>query len=270
MLCINTPFQKRRGNLWTHTYPNGYRAQLDYMMINKKWINSVQNCKARYSLEGISIDHRIVSLRIKLSLQANKKKSNTKIANNWEHLINNEDLQNRFSTSLRNRYNILQHEDTKESANSAYQNFVKAHKETAEMLIPQKEKVKQKVPWENEITIEIRKQLKKLARMKNRNATRANVRKHKEAQKDLEATYFNEQQKYIQFQTDRIENAFENKQSSLAWQTVNEITGRKKSTKAKIKASNQEERLEKWMNHFQNLLVKSRIYLIVLLKSCRI
>ena len=95
--------------------------------------------------------------------------------------------------------------------------------------------------------------------MKNRNATRANVRKHKEAQKDLEATYFNEQQKYIQFQTDRIEKASENKQSSLAWQTINEITRRKKSTKAKIKASNQEERLKKWMNNFQNLLVKSPI-----------
>ena len=56
-----------------------------------------------------------------------------------------------------------------------------------------------------------------------------------------------------------IENASENKQSSLAWQTVNEITGQKKSTKAKIKASNQEERLKKWMNHFQNLLGKSLI-----------
>ena len=95
------------------------------------------------------------------------------------------------------------------------------------MLIPLKEKVKLKVPWENETVTGKREQLKKLAQMKNRNATRANVRKHKQAQKDLEATYFNEQQKYIQFQTDRIENAFENKQSSLAWQTVNEITGRK-------------------------------------------
>ena len=106
------------------------------------------------------------------------------------------------------------------------------------MLIPQKEKVKQKVPWENEIIIEKRKQLKKLAQMKNRNATRANVRKHKQAQKDLEATYFNEQQKHIQSQIDRIENTSENKQSSLAWQIVNEITGRKKSTRAKIKTSN--------------------------------
>ena len=90
-----------------------------------------------------------------------------------------------------------------------------------------------------------KKTTKKLAEMKNRNATRANVRKHKQAQKDLEATYFNEQQKYIQTQIDRIENASENKQSSLAWQTVNEITGRKKSTKAKIKVSNQEESLTK-------------------------
>ena len=33
----------------------------------------------------------------------------------------------------------------------------------------------------------------------------------------------------------------------------------KKSTKAKIKVFNQEERLKKWMNHFQNLLGKSLI-----------
>ena len=93
------------------------------------------------------------------------------------------------------------------------------------------------MPWENEILIEKRKRLKKLAQMKNRNAARANVRKHKQAQKNLETTYLNEQQKYIQSQIYRIENASENKQSSLAWQIVNEITGRKKSTKAKIKAS---------------------------------
>ena len=49
------------------------------------------------------------------------------------------------STSLRNRYSVHQQEDTNKSANNAYQNFVKAHKETGEMLIPQKEKVKRKI-----------------------------------------------------------------------------------------------------------------------------
>ena len=96
------------------------------------------------------------------------------------------------------------------------------------MLIPLKEKVKLKVPWENETVTGKREQLKKLAQMKNRNATRANVKKHKQAQKDLKTTYLNEKQKHIQSQIDRIENASENKQFSLAWKTVNEITGRKK------------------------------------------
>ena len=41
--------------------------------------------------------------------------------------------------------------------------------------------------------------------MKNWNATRAKVRKHKQAQKDLETTYLNEQQKCVQSQIDRIE-----------------------------------------------------------------
>ena len=107
LLSINTQSQKKGGELWSLTYPNGDRALLHYMMINKKWLNSVRNCEAFHSLEGISTDLRIVSLRIKLSLRANKKKSYRKITYNWEHLINNEDLQNQFSTSLRNRYNIL-------------------------------------------------------------------------------------------------------------------------------------------------------------------
>ena len=47
------------------------------------------------------------------------------------------------------------------------------------MLIPLKEKVERKVPWENETITEKRKQLKKLTQMKNRNASRANVKKHK-------------------------------------------------------------------------------------------
>ena len=137
-------------------------------------------------------------LRIKLSLRANKKKFNTKIACNWKHLLNNEIYKTNLALHSGTAVTYFKMKTLTKSANNAYQKFVKAHKETAEMLIPQKEKVKRKVPWENEIIIEKTKQLKMLAKMKNRNATRTNIRKHKQAQKDLEATYLNEQQKYIQ------------------------------------------------------------------------
>ena len=31
---LNTKFQKKRGKLWTHTHPNGFKSQLDYIIIN--------------------------------------------------------------------------------------------------------------------------------------------------------------------------------------------------------------------------------------------
>ena len=39
-------FQKKYAKLWTHIYPNGVKAQLDYMLVNRKWINSLMNCEA--------------------------------------------------------------------------------------------------------------------------------------------------------------------------------------------------------------------------------
>ena len=60
----------------------------------------------------------------------------------------------------------LLHNDTSKSVNNAYQNFIKAHKETAKMLITHKEKAKQKVSWENETIIEKRKNYKSLHKWK--------------------------------------------------------------------------------------------------------
>ena len=35
--CLNTNFQKREGKLWTYTYANKSKAQIDYVFINRKW-----------------------------------------------------------------------------------------------------------------------------------------------------------------------------------------------------------------------------------------
>ena len=46
----------------------------------------------------------------------------------------------------------------------------------------------------------------------------------------------------------------EDRQSRIAWQTINEVSRRKSTTKAKLKATNQEERIKLWKQHFENLL----------------
>ena len=42
LLYLNTNFQKRLGQKWTHTSMNGFKSQIDFLIINKKWKNSAK------------------------------------------------------------------------------------------------------------------------------------------------------------------------------------------------------------------------------------
>ena len=46
----------------------------------------------------------------------------------------------------------------------------------------------------------------------------------------------------------------EDRQSRIAWQAINEVSRRKNTGKAKLKAANQQERIKLWKQHFENLL----------------
>ena len=46
----------------------------------------------------------------------------------------------------------------------------------------------------------------------------------------------------------------EDRQSRIAWQTINEVSRRKSTTKAKLKPASQQERIKLWKKHFENLL----------------
>ena len=54
--------------LWTYTNPNNAKAQIGYILINKKWINSALNCEAYSSFEGESSDERIVTAKSSLKV----------------------------------------------------------------------------------------------------------------------------------------------------------------------------------------------------------
>ena len=66
----NKSFQKGLGKLWTYINPGGYNYQIDYIIIRKKWTNSLLNAEPYNSFSSIGSDHRIMSARIRLSLQA--------------------------------------------------------------------------------------------------------------------------------------------------------------------------------------------------------
>ena len=81
-----------------------------------------------------------------------------------------------------------------------------------------------------------------------------NKRKYKRAIEDLNDTYNLEQEEYVKKKIIEIESSVSKNQSAVAWKIVNEISRRKTSHKAKIRANSQKERLQKWKGHFQKLL----------------
>ena len=77
--------------------------------------------------------------------------------------------------------------------------------------------------------------------------------KTKTEQYQLAGIYIKEQTEYIQNQIDKIRDSVEDRQSRIAWQTINEVSRRKNTAKAKLKAANQQERIKLWKQHFENL-----------------
>ena len=69
------------------------------------------------------------------------------------------------------------------------------------------------------------------------NPTNINARKLKKAQNELANIYLKEQTEYIQNQINKIRDSADDRQSRIAWQTVNEVISRKNTAKAKLKAT---------------------------------
>lgn len=125
-----------------------------------------------------------------------------------------------------------------------------ACKDAALDWVSLKPKLKHRAPWESKAVIKGRKQLSEAATAQNANPRDLNKAKFKRAQASLSALYDAEQQAYLQSKIDLISNASPENKAATPWKTINEICGRKSTSKAKMKASSQQERLDLWREHF--------------------
>ena len=96
--------------------------------------------------------------------------------------------------------------------------------------------------------------MKTASKSYQKNPTNTNARKLEKAQHQLTGIYQKEQAEYIQNQIDKIRDSVEDRQSRIAWQTINEVSRRKSTAKAKLKAASQQERVKLWEQHLKNLL----------------
>ena len=108
------------------------KALIGYILINKKWNNSALNCAAYSSLEGVSSDHRIVTAKIRLSLRRNVARITTAVHYDWS-LLNKRDISDKYTLTLRNKFDAPQEISETLTSNDEYENFVNAHIEAKQL-----------------------------------------------------------------------------------------------------------------------------------------
>lgn len=248
---MNCNFKKKKGKMWTFVDPKGNTYQKDYILVNRKWRNSVTNAEAYSSFASVGSDHRPVSASIRLSLRSSKATS-AKVKYDWRALRIDHDLQERYTVEVRNRYaSLLTENDTQ---TEKYGKFVTSTQEAAKIHIPVFPKRKKSYISDNKEVIEARTNLEKATKEYEQRRSKTNRLSVKAHKKTLNDIYTDLEEKKIDEIVKEINEAHASQQHAKAWKTINELTGRKASPSGKISASTQEERKQKWYDYFSKLL----------------
>ncbi|XP_033990665.1 craniofacial development protein 2-like [Trematomus bernacchii] len=132
LLAANTTFRKRTGKRWTfQDRATGMLRQLDYILVRKKWRNSILNAEPYSTFSSVGSDHRMVSMRVRLSLSVPK--PSPKIRHDWKAFTTDPGLQTRYTEVVRKRFRQL---DKGAEPSSEYRRFVVANEEATRLCVP--------------------------------------------------------------------------------------------------------------------------------------
>ena len=253
LIITNTQRRKRMGKLWTYLSDmNGNKTQLDYILINRKWRNSVHNVEAYNSFSSLGGDHRLVTATIHLSLRKSKTPPK-KILHDWTALKDPE-IQQQYSVEVRNRFSALCTED--EDATSRYDKFIQANAEATEKLIPKKKKGKGSNTSEHPIIEAARKDVQETFAKYQIKPTRRREEDWKNSKRKFQAAYKEIEEQELDDLIKQVGNADDQSRHGESWKLINKISGRKVGKTGIVKGTTKEERVQKWFNHFQTLLGK--------------
>ena len=119
--------------------------------MKKKWNNSALNCEA-YSFFPVCSP---ITAKIQLSLRRNAARITAYVLYNRSRL-NRRDTCDKYTLTLRNKFDAIQKISEIYTPNNEYKNFVNAHTEATAESIPTEERAKRRVPWE---TLAVRKSM---------------------------------------------------------------------------------------------------------------
>ena len=110
--------------------------QLDYILVRKKWRNSILNAETYSTFSSVGSDHRVVSMRVRLRFRVTK--PSPKIRHDWKVFSNDPGLQTRYTKEVSKRFQQL---DKGTVPSNKYRRFV-ANEEATRLCVPRMERVR--------------------------------------------------------------------------------------------------------------------------------
>ena len=255
----NTRFQKHKRKMWTHLSDGTLtKSQIDFILIRKKWRNSVKDTEAYNYFNSLGSDHRLVRAKLKLSLRKAVTKPKRTVYD-WDEFKRDNDLQNEFALDVRNRYSVLCEEDIGLESNvpditKNYGNFTTAIAETCNKHVPKRQRRNRPKIASDARVNAARADLdvaKNGYHNNPTNETRHDVKLCKDA---LDTAYTTVEEELLDKQIREVEKLDAMQKARQSWSLINEISGRKKSSCAKISGKSAKDRVDKWQTHFKKLL----------------
>ncbi len=106
LAITNTWFQRKHIHQYTWLSNDGRtKKMIDRIMINRRWLSSVRNCRSYRGVELGNADHRLVSADIRLKLRVIQKAQTTKPING--RLFKDHVLEARYIIDISNRFSAL-------------------------------------------------------------------------------------------------------------------------------------------------------------------
>ena len=211
---------KKVGKRWKFEDPKKMRYQLDYILINSKWKNSVMNVKPYSSFASVGSDHRVVTIKLRLSLRMPKSQPPKK-RYDWQLLKFYKDMCSRFTLEVRNKYGELYNEDS--DATEQYAALMKAKDHAAETILPSTPKGKRDRHSNIPIVQALRKKTNELAHRYAVNQSKVIRKRLQETKNELEQQYKTLEEEYINSLIEGTENEFKASNTAKAWKVVNTI-----------------------------------------------
>ena len=250
MIIGNTWFQQHPRRLWTWKSPDdNTKNQIDFILINKRFRNSLLSVKTRPGADCNS-DHVPLTgtLRIKLK-KIKKARNNAQL--NLELIRSDNGLRERYNTIIRNRYNAM---EKIESIDNQWEMLRDSIHQTSKEVIPEIKRTAKKKWMTDEI----------LQMMDRRRETKHDKDKYNALNQDIRDRCNKAREEWLDAKCKEIEQHHQENSRDM-YRRIDELTGRRtnigtgclRSKKGDI-IMGTEDKISRWNEYIQELYSNDR------------